>query len=75
MNLLCPVTKDGRHKKKPWGSRMTADGAPARSGMTCAACHKTWTYRPETGLLLPTYECDWDTSESLVAHALDTYND
>ncbi|MDP1873702.1 hypothetical protein [Phenylobacterium sp.] len=52
---LCPVTPDGRHKRKPWAG----DG---RSGFACAACHKTWTYRESVAY--PTY-ADLTTPEGI----------
>lgn len=39
MNLLCPMTRDGRHKRKPWHDR---EGH--RSGLACERCHKTWQF-------------------------------
>lgn len=36
---LCPMTPDGRHKRKPWHDR-----AGKRSGLSCVKCHKTWSF-------------------------------
>lgn len=44
--LLCPMTKDGRHKLKPWSGF-------SRSGMACERCHKTWTHVGDE--MAPTY--------------------
>jgi len=35
---LCPVTEDGLHRRYPWAGE-------GRSGLSCRACHKTWTWR------------------------------
>lgn len=34
---LCPMTKDGRHKLKPFGPH-----GKDRGGLACERCHKTW---------------------------------
>lgn len=44
---LCPMTPDGRHKRKPWAG----DG---RSGFACCACHKTWEHAGSA--LVATYD-------------------
>ena len=45
---LCPMTPDGRHKRRPWHDR-----AGKRSGLACRFCHKTWQYLGKE--LVPTY--------------------
>jgi hypothetical protein len=45
---LCPMTTDGRHKRRPWHDR-----AGKRSGLACVRCHKTWQFRDDQ--LVPTY--------------------
>lgn len=54
---LCPMTRDGRHKLKPFHGRTGArDDAPVASGLACERCHKTWIYRGDD--LVPTYPED-----------------
>jgi hypothetical protein len=36
---LCPMRKDGRHKRKPWH-----DEEASRSGVSCVICHRTWVF-------------------------------
>ena len=43
---LCSMTRDGRHKLKPWAGR-------GRSGMACERCHKTWQHQGDD--MFPTY--------------------
>ena len=45
---ICPVTKDGLHRKQVW-----QDAKSSRSGLACKACHRTWTWRGD--VLEPTY--------------------
>lgn len=47
--LLCPMTSDGRHKRKPWHD---PDGH--RAGLACERCHKTWQFVDDE--LVETYD-------------------
>ena len=46
-DLLCPVTEDGRHNRRPWAGE-------TRCGLACVACHKTWVWVGKD--LVETYE-------------------
>jgi hypothetical protein len=56
---LCPMTQDGRHKRRPWyGATGLGSDAPVRSGLACVKCHRAWRFPDVGDEMIPMYPDD-----------------